>query len=161
MILYKEGIMAKVYEYLDDYAVGERFISPARTITEADIVNFAGITGDWHPLHTDVEYAAQTPYRERIAHGMLTLSIGMALTFRLGGHSSSLPKSFIAFYGMDNVRFMAPTKIGDTIHCEVEVTEITEKGKNSGVLTTQNQIKNQRGEVLVSYVIKVLRDKRR
>jgi len=49
--------MAKVYEYLDDYAVGERFVSPARTITEADIVNFAGITGDWHPLHTDVEYA--------------------------------------------------------------------------------------------------------
>jgi acyl dehydratase len=153
--------MAKVYEYLDDYSVGERFISPARTITEADIVNFAGITGDWHPLHTDIEYAAQTPYRERIAHGMLTLSIGMALPFRLGGHSSFLPTSFIAFYGMDNVRFMAPTKIGDTIHCEVEVTEITDKGKNSGVLTTQNQIKNQRGEVLVSYVIKVLRDKRR
>jgi len=89
--------VAKVYEYLDDYAVGERFISPARTITEADIVNFAGITGDWHPLHTDVEYAAQTPYRERIAHGMLTLSIGMALPFRLGGHSSFLPKSFIVF----------------------------------------------------------------
>jgi acyl dehydratase len=160
MILYKEGIMAKDYEYLDDYTVGERFISPARTITEADIVNFAGITGDWHPLHTDVEYAAQTPYRERIAHGMLTLSIGMALPFRLGGHSNFLPKSFIAFYGMDNVRFMAPTRIGDTIHCEVEVTEITDKGKRSGVLTTQNQIKNQRGEVLVSYVIKVLRDKR-
>jgi acyl dehydratase len=55
---------------------------------------------------------------------------------------------------------MAPTKIGDTIHCEVEVTEITDKGKRSGVLTTQNQIKNQRGKVLVSYVIKVLRDKR-
>jgi len=152
--------MAKVYEYLDDYAVGERFVSPARTITEADIVNFAGITGDWHPLHTDVEYAAQTPYRERIAHGMLTLSIGMALPLRLRGHSNFRPESFIAFYGMDNVRFMAPTKIGDTIHCEVEVTEITVKGKSGGVLTTQNQIKNQRGEVLATYVVKVLRDKR-
>jgi acyl dehydratase len=152
--------MAKEYEYLDDYAVGERFISPARTITEADIVNFAGITGDWHPLHTDVEYAAQTPYRERIAHGMLILSIGLALPLRLGGHSNFRPESFIAFYGMDNVRFMAPTKIGDTIHCEVEVTEIIVKGKSGGVLTTQNQIKNQRGEVLVSYVVKVLRDKR-
>jgi acyl dehydratase len=152
--------MAKEYEYLDDYTVGERFISPARTITEADIVNFAGITGDWHPLHTDVEYAAQTPYRERIAHGMLTLSIGMVLPFRLVGHSSFIPTSFIAFYGMDNVRFMAPTRIGDTIHCEVEVTEITNKGKSSGVLTTQNQIKNQKGEVLVSYEIKVVRDKR-
>ncbi len=152
--------MAKEYEYLDDYAVGERFISPARTITEADIINFAGLTGDWHPLHTDVEYAAKTPFKERIAHGMLTLSIGMVLPFRLGPHSSFLPKSFIAFYGMDNVRFTAPTKIGDTIHCEVNVTEITDKGKGRGVLTTQNQIKNQRDEVLVSYVIKVLCGKR-
>lgn len=152
--------MAKEYEYLDDYAVGDTFISPARTITEADIVNFAGITGDWHPMHTDVEYAAKTPFRERIAHGMLTLSIGMVLPFRLGLHSSFLPKSFMAFYGMDNVRFTAPTKIGDTIHCEVEVTEITDKGIGHGVLTTQNRIKNQRGEVLVSYVIKVLHGKR-
>jgi acyl dehydratase len=91
---------------------------------------------------------------------MLILSIGLALPLRLGGHSNFRPESFIAFYGMDNVRFMAPTKIGDTIHCEVEVTEITVKGKSGGVLTTQNQIKNQRGEVLVSYVVKVLRDKR-
>ena len=91
---------------------------------------------------------------------MLILSIGMVLPLRLGVHSSFLPKSFMAFYGMDNVRFMAPTKIGDTIHCEVEVTEITDKGIGHGVLTTQNQIKNQRGEVLVSYVIKVLHDKR-
>jgi 3-hydroxybutyryl-CoA dehydratase len=159
VILNKEGIVAKEYEYLDDYAVGDTFISPARTITEADIVNFAGITGDWHPMHTDVEYAAKTPFRERIAHGMLTLSIGLVLP-RLGPHSSFLPKSFMAFYGMDNVRFTAPTKIGDTIHCEVEVTEITDKGKGHGVLTTQNQIKNQRGEVLVSYVLKVLHGKR-
>jgi len=152
--------MSKEYEYLDDYAVGERFISPARTITEADIINFAGLTGDWHPLHTDVEYAAKTPFKERIAHGMLTLSIGMVLPFRLGPYSSFLPRSFMAFYGMENVRFTAPTKIGDTIHCEVEVTEITDKGKGRGVLTSQNQIKNQRGEVLVSYVIKVLCGKR-
>ena len=51
--------MAKEYEYLDDYTIGEKMMSPARTITEADIVNFAGFTGDWHPLHTDVEYAAK------------------------------------------------------------------------------------------------------
>jgi acyl dehydratase len=91
---------------------------------------------------------------------MLTLSIGMVLPFRLGPYSSFLPRSFIAFYGMDNVRFTAPTKIGDTIHCEVEVTEITDKGKGRGVLTTKNEIKNQRGEVLVSCVIKVLCGKR-
>jgi 3-hydroxybutyryl-CoA dehydratase len=153
--------MGKDYETLDDYAVGDKFISPARTITEADIINFAGLTGDWHPLHTDVEYAAKTPFKERIAHGMLTLSVGMVLPFRLGPYSSFLPRSFIAFYGMESVRFTGPTKIGDTIHCEVEVTEITDKGPDRGVLTTQNSIKNQRGELLVTYVIKVLCGKRK
>ena len=153
--------MGKDYETLDDYAVGDKFISPARTITEADIINFAGLTGDWHPLHTDVEYAAKTPFKERIAHGMLTLSVGMVLPFRLGPYSSFLPRSFIAFYGMESVRFTGPTKIGDTIHCEVEVTEITDKGPDRGVLTTQNSIKNQRGELLVTYVIKVLCGKKK
>jgi 3-hydroxybutyryl-CoA dehydratase len=149
--------MGKDYVYLDDYTVGEKMLSPARTITEADIVNFAGFTGDWHPLHTDVVYASATPFKERITHGMLTLNIGMALPFRLGPYSSYLPKSFIAFYGMDKVRFIAPTRIGDTIHCEVEITN---KDKKRGVLTTRQSIKNQNGELLVTYVIKVLCGKR-
>jgi len=119
-------------------------------------VNFAGITGDWHPLHTDAAYAARGPFKDRIAHGMLTLSIGMALPFRLGPYSSYLPESFIAFYGMDKVRFTSPTRLGDTIHCEVEVVDITEKDKNRGVLTTQHVIRNQNGDVLISYVVKVL-----
>ena len=152
--------MAKEFDYLDDYVVGETFISPARTITESDIVNFAALTGDWHPLHTDVEYAAKTPFRERIAHGMLILSVGMVLPFRLGPYSSFLPRSFIAFYGMESVRFTGPTKIGDTIHCEVEVMEISDKGSERGVLTTQNRIVNQRGELLITYFIKVLCGKR-
>ncbi len=95
-------------------------------------MNFAGLTGDWHPLHTDVEYAAKTPFKGRIAHGMLTLSMGMTLPFRLGPYSSFLPCSFIVFYGMDAVRFTGPTRIGDTIHCEVEVTEITVKSPDRG-----------------------------
>ena len=152
--------MAKEFDYLDDYVVGETFISPARTITESDIVNFAALTGDWHPLHTDVEYAAKTPFKERIAHGMLILSVGMVLPFRLGPYSSFLPRSFIAFYGMESVRFTGPTKIGDTIHCEVEVMEISDKGSERGVLTTQNRIVNQRGELLITYFIKVLCGKR-
>jgi len=147
--------MAKEYMYLDDYTVGEKIISPARTITETDIVNFAGFTGDWHPLHTDVEYASRTPFKSRIAHGMLTLSIGMALPFRLGPYSSYLPKSFIAFYGMEEIRFTAPTRIADTIHCEVEVIGITDKGKDKGILTIRNQIKNDKGETLVSFVMKL------
>ena len=152
--------MAKEYEYLDDYTIGEKMISPARTITEADIVNFAGFTNDWHPLHTDVEYAAKTPFGGRITHGMLTLSIGMALPFRLGPYSSYLPKSFIAFYGLDEVRFTAPTRIGDTIRCEVEIADITDKGKGKGILTVKCLVRNQRNETQVSFILKLFCGKR-
>lgn len=150
----------KEHMYLDDYEVGETMVSPARTITEADIINFAGITGDWHPLHTDVEYAAQTPFKGRIAHGMLTLNIGLALPFRLGPYSSYLPKSFIAFYGMEEVRLTAPVRIGDTIHTRVEVIEVTDKGKDKGILTVRNQIKNQKDETVASFVMKLFCGKR-
>ncbi len=147
--------MAKEYMDLDDYEIGDRMVSPARTITEADIVHFAALTGDWHPLHTDVEYASGTPFQGRVAHGMLILSIGLALPFRLGPYSSYLPKSFIAFYGMEEVRFTAPTRIGDTIRCEVEVVDITKKGEDKGILTVRNRIINQRDETVVSFVMKL------
>jgi acyl dehydratase len=148
--------MAKDYEYLEDYFVGETMVSPGRTLTEADIVNFAGFTGDWHPLHTDVTYASQTPFGERIAHGMLTLSLGMALPLRLG----YLPRSFIAFYGMDSVRFTAPARIGDTLHCVVDVIELVDKDDHRGVLVMRQAVKNQKGELLVTLVSKVLCGKR-
>jgi len=150
----------KEHMYLDDYEVGEIMISPARTITEADISNFAGITGDWHPLHTDVEYASQTPFKGRIAHGMLTLNIGLALPFRLGPYSSYLPKSFIAFYGMEEVRLTAPVRIGDTIHTRVEVVGVTDKGKGKGILTVRNHIINQKDETVASFVMKLFCGKR-
>ena len=150
----------KEHMCLDDYEIGETMVSPARTITEADIINFAGITGDWHPLHTDVEYAAQTPFKSRIAHGMLTLNIGLALPFRLGPYSSYLPKSFIAFYGMEEVRLTAPVRIGDTIHTRVEVVGVTDKGKGKGILTVRNQIINQKDETVASFVMKLFCGKR-
>jgi acyl dehydratase len=148
--------MAKEHKYLEDYDIGETIVSPWRTITETDIVNFAGITGDWHPLHTDKIYAGTGPFGERIAHGMLSLSIGMALPFRLGPYSSYLPESFIALYGLEDVRFTKPTRIGDTIKCEVKVIEITEKDKTRGVISTQHSIMNQKGELLISYTLKIL-----
>jgi acyl dehydratase len=141
--------------FLEDYRVGEKLVSPARTITETDIVQFAGLTGDWHPLHTDVGYAAASPFGERIAHGMLVLSIGSALIFRLGPYVA-LPKSFIAFYGMERVRFVGPTKIGDTLHVECEISAIEPKDPKRGVLVCDNKIVNQRGETCVSYVTKIL-----
>jgi len=145
--------MEKVY--LGDYRVGEVFTSPGRTVTETDIVMFSMLTGDWHPLHTNVEYAKKTPFGERIAHGMLSLCVGSALIFRLGPFVA-IPKSFIAFYGMDKVRFTAPVKIGDTIHCEVTVENLEVKDERSGIIVANNAIKNQRGEDVVVYTTRAL-----
>lgn len=142
-------------DWLDDYRVGERFTTPARTITEADVVAFAALTGDWHPLHTDVEYAARSPFQSRIAHGMLVLSVGTALAFRLGPHVF-LPRSFIAFYGMEQVRFTAPVRIGDTIRLEAEVIAVEPRDAKRGVLTWRGTVVNQRDEPCCVAVTKLL-----
>lgn len=141
--------------FFEDYQVGEVFVSPGRTITETDIVLFSAFTGDWHPLHTDVEYAAKTPFKGRIAHGLLGLVVGMSALFRLGPYVV-LPKSFIAFYGMESLRFTAPVRIGDTIHCEMTIRSLTEKDSKRGVIEAENTIKNQRGEAVIVYVTKIL-----
>lgn len=140
---------------LDDYKVGEKFITPGRTITESDITSFAGLSGDFHPMHTDIVYAEKTTFGERIAHGMLVLAIGTALPYRLGPNYF-LPHSFIAFYGMESVRFTSPVKINDTIHFEGEVTAIEVRDERRGVLTWTGRIINQRGELCCTVVMKLL-----
>lgn len=141
--------------YLEDYTVGEKFVSPARTITEADIVMFAALTGDWHPIHTNIEYAKKTQFGERIAHGILTLAIGGALIHRLGPYVYA-PKGFIAFYGMDNVRFTGPLKIGDTIRCELTVKSLEPIDDRKGNLVYQTEIINHRDEMLMIATQKLL-----
>jgi acyl dehydratase len=141
--------------WLEDYAVGEKLVSPARTLTESDVHAFAALTGDWHPLHTDVDYAAASPFGERIAHGMLVLSVGSALIFRLGPHVY-LPRSFVAFYGMERVRFTAPVRLGDTIRLEAEVAALEPKDAERGVLVWECRVLNQRGEACCVFQTKLL-----
>ena len=142
-------------EYLEDYQVGDTLISPARTITESDVVAFAGLTGDWHPLHTDAEYAAQSPFGQRIAHGMLTLIIGSTLVLRLGTYAY-LPKSFIAFYGIERVRFTRPVMLGDTIHSVNRVEQVTMKDETRGILQYHGEVLNQRDEVVLVWTSRML-----
>lgn len=142
-------------EYFEDYKNGEKFVTPARTISEADIVLFAAISGDWHPIHTDLEYAKKTVFGERIAHGLLGLVVGSGLAFRLG-YQGPLPKYFIAFYGMDNLRFTAPLKIGDTVHVEIEVIDLIPKEKNKGIVVFKSELKNQRDEVVNVHESRIL-----
>ena len=105
--------------YFEEYTVGDGITSQGRTVTEGDIVNFAMLSGDWNPLHTDAEAAKATPYGERIAHGLLVLSMATGLTERLG----ILNQTVLGFMGLD-WEFRAAVKIGDTIrvcdHLRVE-----------------------------------------
>jgi len=140
-------------KYFEDFNAGEIAVTRARTITETDIVNFAALTGDWYPLHTDIEYAKKGPFGERIAHGLLILSIA-------NGLMPLYDMAIVAFYGMDKVRFTAPTKIGDTIHVELEVVEKQDKGDIGGVITLKESVKNQRGETVALSTKKVLIAKR-
>lgn len=85
-------------KFLESYEVGETWKSRGRTITETDIILFAGLTGDWHPVHTDKEFAKETMFKQRIAHGALILSISTGLV-------EMNPKAVAAFYGIDQLRF--------------------------------------------------------
>ena len=145
----------KERDYMEDYTVGEKMVSPSRTITEADIVNFAMITGDWHPIHINKEYAKTSVFGERIAHGMLTLTLGSALCMWMGPNTYS-PKSFIAFITMDGVKITVPTKIGDTLHWEGTVANLEAKSKGRGIITYDCAIKNQRDETCLTYVHKMM-----
>jgi 3-hydroxybutyryl-CoA dehydratase len=122
--------MAK--EFYEDVQVGEKAQSPGRTITETDIVMFAAFTGDWLPIHTDAEYAKGSIFGERIAHGLLVMTVGSALLLRLGD-AMLLPKSTIALYEVERIRFVGPAKIA-----------------------VKGEIKNQRDEVLVTFTMKGL-----
>ena len=141
-------------EFFEDCSVGEKALSPGRTLTETDIVLFAAFTGDWLAVHTDAEYAKQSPFGERIAHGLLVLTVGSALLLR--AQFNLLPKSTIALYGVEKVRFVAPAKIGDTIHTEGEVIRLTPLDETRGLIVVRGEIKNQRNELLATFTLKGL-----
>jgi acyl dehydratase len=144
-----------VKAYFEDCRVGDKAVTPGRTITEADLVIFAAHTGDWLPVHTDAEYAQQTRLGARIAHGLLVLSIGSALLLRLGDFAF-LPQSTVALYEVERVRFHAPTKLGDTLHLEAEVSRMTELDAKRGLLVIRGLIKNHGDQTVASFVMKAL-----
>jgi len=127
-------------KYFEDFKAGMVLKTLGRTMTEADIVNFCGFTGDFNPLHTDAQYASQSVFGERIAHGLCGLSMASGLFVRL----NILEGTIVAFYGIDEWRFHAPIKIGDTIHVVIKVLKKKEsKKKNQGVVSLELNVVNQ------------------
>ena len=130
--------------FFEEFSIGEQFTTRARTVTEADIVTFAGLSGDFNPLHTDKEFARNTPFGERIAHGLLGVSIQSGLSQGLGITEGTT----IAFLSL-TWNFKAPILIGDTIHVVQAVQEKRETKKpDRGIIVFSVQVINQKGEVV-------------
>jgi acyl dehydratase len=138
--------------YFEDFEIGAVSKSRGRTVTEADIVNFAGVSGDFVELHMNEEYAAKGPFGRRIAHGLLVLSISSGLSVRMHDMSDTI----IAFYGIDKLRFVKPTFIGDTVHVTKKVLEVQTKDAGRGVLTFETNVVNQNGEPVIVYTDKLM-----
>lgn len=128
--------------FFEDFRLGQKFITRARTVTEADVVNFAGLSWDHNQLHTDKEFAASTRFGERIAHGLLGVIIHAGLSYQL------TEDSILALLEL-SWKFKAPIFIGDTIYVEQVVEALRESSQgDSGVLTFDKKIINQNGEVV-------------
>lgn len=143
--------------YFEDFEIGEEATSAGRTITETDIVNFASLTGDWNEIHTNKEFAAKGPFKQRIAHGALIFSVATGLSVRMGQTADTV----IAFYGLDRLRFVKPVFIGDTVCVRQRCEAKSERDENSGIVTFLNEVINQDETVVVSYTAKVLLKRRR
>jgi acyl dehydratase len=131
-------------QYFEEIQVGSEYVSPGRTVTEADIVAFAGLSGDYNVLHTDAEFMRTSIFGERIAHGLL----GLAIQSGLGTRATSRPFATIAFLGL-RWRFKGPIKIGDTIKVRIKVSDKRETSKpDRGIVVLQRSVTNQRGEVV-------------
>ena len=128
--------------YFEDLKTGDELVSPARTVTEADVVAFAGISGDFNPLHTDAEYAKVGPFGARIAHGLLGLAIASGLGVKIRAiHEDKI----LAFLGL-TWDYDKPVLIGDTIHIVKKVSRKRDAGPDSGLVLFEVALVNQRGE---------------
>jgi 3-hydroxybutyryl-CoA dehydratase len=139
--------------YFEEFQVGQRIVSGGRTVTESDIVSFAGLSGDFTAIHTDAEYSKTTPAGQRIAHGLLVLSIASGLAAQTG----LLEGTVMVFREITGWKFIKPVVIGDTIHVEMDVTETKALPRiGGGSVGITLSVINQRGEVTMKGVWSVL-----
>lgn len=131
--------------YFEQFAVGDSVTTAGRTITEADIVGFAALSGDWNAIHADAEFAKGTLFGQRVAHGLLGLSVASGLAVRTGFVEGTV----IAFREIGEWKFSRPIFIGDTIHVRATVTETKALPRLGGGSVTFNvEVVNQNGQVV-------------
>ena len=136
--------MAPRGKYFEEFEIGNEVISPARTITEADVVMFAGLTGDYNQLHTDEEFAKTTPFGRRIAHGLLVLSYAVGLLGRLG----FIEGTALAFRER-TWKFSQPVFMGDTVHVKARCRELKPMARlGGGLVIFDLSVVNQEGKTV-------------
>ncbi len=129
--------------FFEDFQAGQKLTSAGRTVTEHDVVTFAGLSGDFNQIHTDAEFAKATPFGQRISHGILGLSIASGLAVQTG----ILGANVIAFREINEWKFVKPVFFGDTIHVEIEVTEAKPLPRvGGGSVTLSVKVNNQANE---------------
>ena len=129
--------------------VGERFITAARTIREADILGFAELTGDTHPQHADADWAETSRFGERIAHGLLVLSCAAGLV-------PFDPDRVVALRKVGEAVFKAPVMIGDSVHVEGKVTKTRELDDEHGLVECRWKVLNQHGKTVMRVSVEVV-----
>jgi 3-hydroxybutyryl-CoA dehydratase len=139
--------------YFEEIEPGEVFLSPGRTVTEADVVGFAALTGDWNELHVNEEFARQGYYGRRIAHGALIFSISIGLGAQI---DRSQQPDLIAFYSVDRLRFVKPVFLGDTIRLRRTIRALQPLDETRGILQVLGEIINQDDAITLTYTAKML-----
>jgi acyl dehydratase len=128
----------------EEFQIGDTVESAGRTITETDVVNFAALSGDWNAMHTDAEYAKQSMFKQRVAHGLLVLSVASGLAVRMGLMDATIK----AFMGLE-WKFRAPVFIGDTVHVRATVTNKRAMASlGGGLVVMKVEVVNQEGKVV-------------
>jgi 3-hydroxybutyryl-CoA dehydratase len=141
----KKQLNVRTSMYFEEFEVGQTVTSVGRTITETDVVSFAYVSGDWTQIHTNAEYAARHPFGQRVAHGLLELSVATALVTRLG----FIEDTVLAFREISDWKFSLPTFIGDTIHVRATVTDTKPMRRlGGGLVSLKVQILNQDDKVV-------------
>ena len=138
--------------YFEEVEIGQTFVTRGRTITESDLVQFAALTGDYNPMHTNAEYMKTHPMGQRIAHGMLTISYAVGQLYQLG----FMERTVIAFRGLD-MKFSLPVFIGDTLHSAIKIVEKKEARRlGGGIVTAEIRIINQDGKTVQSGTMQLI-----
>jgi 3-hydroxybutyryl-CoA dehydratase len=133
----------------EEMEAGTAFTTRGRTVTEADVVGFAALTGDWHPQHTDAVWAGQSAFGERIAHGLLVISLA-------GGLVPFDPERVVALRRIGDVVFKRPVKLGDTLRVTGKVLETSDVGDDAGLVALAWNVVNQDERVVCRARVEVL-----